>query len=82
MVESHDQHAILFNSPSMETSFALIGKGFVIIAADTTARSIVKMKNDEVKIMTLSPHALTSYSGGPGSYSFVGFPLIYRFTLR
>lgn len=51
----------------METSFALIGKGYVIVAADTTAaRSIVKMKNDEDKIKTISPHLLMSYSGEPG----------------
>ncbi|KXN83043.1 putative proteasome subunit beta type-4 [Leucoagaricus sp. SymC.cos] len=52
----------------METSFALIGKGYVIVAADTTSvRSIVKMKNDEDKIKTLSPHLLMSYSGEPGT---------------
>ncbi|KAF5346874.1 hypothetical protein D9756_010572 [Leucocoprinus leucothites] len=51
----------------METSFALTGKGYVIVAADTTsARSIVKMKNDEDKIKTVSPHLLMSYSGEPG----------------
>ncbi|KAF9444294.1 20S proteasome subunit [Macrolepiota fuliginosa MF-IS2] len=51
----------------METSFALIGKGYVIVAADTTsARSIVKMKNDEDKIKTVSPHLLMAYSGEPG----------------
>jgi 20S proteasome subunit beta 4 len=53
----------------MESSFALIGKGYVIVAADTTsARSIVKMKNDEDKIKALSPHLLMSYSGEPGAY--------------
>ncbi|KAK2460732.1 hypothetical protein APHAL10511_007202 [Amanita phalloides] len=51
----------------METSFALTGKGYVIVAADTiAARSIVKMKNDEDKIKVLSPHLLMSYSGEPG----------------
>ncbi|PFH53493.1 hypothetical protein AMATHDRAFT_137272 [Amanita thiersii Skay4041] len=51
----------------METSFALTGKGYVIIAADTTAaRSIVKMKVDADKIKVLSPHLLMSYSGEPG----------------
>ncbi|KIK96906.1 hypothetical protein PAXRUDRAFT_825467 [Paxillus rubicundulus Ve08.2h10] len=51
----------------METSFALTGKGYVIIAADTTAaRSIVKMKVDEDKIKELSSHLLMSYSGEPG----------------
>jgi 20S proteasome alpha/beta subunit len=51
----------------MESSFALTGKGYVIVAADTTAsRSIVKMKVDEDKIKTLSPHLLMAYSGEPG----------------
>jgi len=51
----------------METSFALTGKGYVIMAADTTAaRSIVKMKVDEDKIKTLSSHLLMAYSGEPG----------------
>jgi 20S proteasome subunit beta 4 len=37
------------------------------MAADTTsARSIVKMKNDEDKIKTLSPHLFMTYSGEPG----------------
>ena len=52
----------------METSFAITGKGYVIVAADTTsARSIVKMKVDEDKIKTLSPHLLMAYSGEPGT---------------
>lgn len=51
----------------METSFALTGKGYVIIAADTiAARSIVKMKNDLDKIKELSSHLLMAYSGEPG----------------
>ncbi|KAH7925345.1 proteasome-domain-containing protein [Leucogyrophana mollusca] len=51
----------------METSFALTGKGYVIVAADTTAaRSIVKMKVDEDKIKELSSHLLMAYSGEPG----------------
>jgi 20S proteasome subunit beta 4 len=50
-----------------ECSFALVGKGYVLMAADTTsARSIVKMKNDEDKIKTLSPHLFMTYSGEPG----------------
>lgn len=53
---------------TMECSFALTGKDYVIIAADTTAaRSIVKMKVDEDKIKTLSPHLLMAYSGESGS---------------
>ena len=52
----------------MECSFALTGKDYVIVAADTTAaRSIVKMKADEDKIKTLSPHLLMAYSGEPGA---------------
>ncbi|KZT01316.1 N-terminal nucleophile aminohydrolase [Laetiporus sulphureus 93-53] len=51
----------------MDISFALTGKGYVIVAADTTAaRSIVKMKLDEDKIKVLSPHLLMAYSGEPG----------------
>jgi len=53
----------------METSFALVGKGYLIMAADTTsARSIVKMKIDEDKIKTLSPHLLMAHSGEPGAF--------------
>lgn len=53
----------------METSFAITGKGYVIVAADTTAaRSIVKMKVDEDKIKALSPHLLMAYSGEPGMF--------------
>lgn len=52
----------------MDISFALTGKDYVIVAADTTAaRSIVKMKVDEDKIKVLSPHLLMAYSGEPGA---------------
>ena len=55
-------------STKMECSFAITGKDYVIVAADTTsARSIVKMKIDEDKIKTLSPHSLMAYSGEPGA---------------
>ncbi|KAF9517756.1 hypothetical protein BS47DRAFT_1313805 [Hydnum rufescens UP504] len=51
----------------MECSFALVGKGYVLVAADTTAaRSIVKMKSDEDKTKVLSPHLVMTYSGEPG----------------
>ncbi|EIN14217.1 N-terminal nucleophile aminohydrolase [Punctularia strigosozonata HHB-11173 SS5] len=51
----------------MECSFAITGKGYVIIAADTTAaRSIVKMKSDEDKVKVLTPHLCMTYSGEPG----------------
>ncbi|KAJ4496538.1 putative multicatalytic endopeptidase complex chain PRE1 [Lentinula lateritia] len=54
----------------METSFAITGKGYVIVASDTTAaRSIVKMKTDDDKIKAVSPHLLMSYSGEPGMHS-------------
>jgi 20S proteasome subunit beta 4 len=47
----------------METSLALTGKGYVIIAADrTVARSIVKIKSDEDKIKTLGSHLLLAHS--------------------
>jgi 20S proteasome subunit beta 4 len=53
----------------MECSFALTGKGYVIIAADTTAaRSIVKMKSDEDKVKVLTPHLCMTYSGEPGEH--------------
>lgn len=57
----------LFPATTMDISFALTGKGYVIVAADTTAaRSIVKMKVDEDKIKVLSPHLLMAFSGEPG----------------
>lgn len=60
----------------METSFAITGKGYVIVAADTTAaRSIVKMKVDEDKIKSLSPHLLMAYSGEPGMYVHLSLTL-------
>ena len=51
----------------MEVSFGITGKGYVLIAADTTAaHSIIKVKNDVDKIKELSPHLLMAYSGEPG----------------
>ncbi|EJD00770.1 20S proteasome subunit [Fomitiporia mediterranea MF3/22] len=51
----------------MECSFALVGKGYVLVAADMkVARSIVKMKSDEDKTKTLGPHLVMTYSGEPG----------------
>jgi len=51
----------------MDILFGLVGKGFVILAGDTTvAHSIVKMKSDEDKIKTLGPHLAMAYSGEPG----------------
>ncbi|KAI0088339.1 N-terminal nucleophile aminohydrolase [Irpex rosettiformis] len=51
----------------MDVSFALTGKGYVLVAADTTAaHSIIKVKSDVDKIKELSPHLLMAYSGEPG----------------
>ena len=51
----------------MEVSFGITGKGYVLIAADTTAvHSVIKVKNDVDKIIELSPHLLMAYSGEPG----------------
>ena len=61
----------------METAFGLTGKGYVIIAADTTAaRSIVKMKSDEDKTKDVGPHLVMAYSGEPGNYCIVQFILL------
>jgi len=51
----------------MDSSFAITGKGYVIVAADMTAsRSIVKMQSNEDKIKILGSHLLMAYSGEPG----------------
>jgi 20S proteasome subunit beta 4 len=51
----------------MEVSFAITGKGYVLVAADQNAgRSIIKMKGDEDKIKALGSHLLMAYSGEPG----------------
>ncbi|KIP09768.1 hypothetical protein PHLGIDRAFT_18526 [Phlebiopsis gigantea 11061_1 CR5-6] len=51
----------------MEVSFGITGKGYVLVAADTTAaHSVIKVKNDVDKIIELNPHLLMAYSGEPG----------------
>ena len=51
-----------------DCSFALTGKGYVLMAHDMTySRSIVKMKHDEDKIKVLGPNLIMSYSGEPGT---------------
>ncbi|KAI0694143.1 N-terminal nucleophile aminohydrolase [Cytidiella melzeri] len=51
----------------MDVSFALVGKGYVLVAADTTAaHSIIKVKSDVDKIKELGSHLLMAYSGEPG----------------
>ena len=53
----------------MEVSFALTGKGYVLVASDqNAARSIVKMKADEDKIKALGSHLIMAYSGEAGGY--------------
>ena len=52
----------------MEVSFAITGKGYALIAADTNAaHSIIKVKTDVDKIKELSPHLMMAYSGEPGT---------------
>nr|VDC71775.1 unnamed protein product [Brassica rapa] len=51
----------------MECVFGLVGKGFAIVAADTSAvHSILLHKNNEDKIMLLDSHKLVAASGEPG----------------
>ncbi|CAD5327937.1 unnamed protein product [Arabidopsis thaliana] len=51
----------------MECVFGLVGNGFAIVAADTSAvHSILLHKNKEDKIMTLDSHKLVAASGEPG----------------
>jgi len=51
----------------MDSSFAITGKGYVIVAADMTAsRSIVKMQSNVDKILVLGSHLLMAHSGEPG----------------
>ena len=45
----------------------VVGKGFAIVAADTSAvHSIMLHKNNEDKIMLLDSHKLVAASGEPG----------------
>ncbi|CAF2076875.1 hypothetical protein HID58_043445 [Brassica napus] len=49
----------------------LVGKGFAIVAADTSAvHSIMLHKNNEDKIMLLDSHKLVAASGEPGDRYF------------
>lgn len=51
----------------MECVFGLVGNGFAIVAADTSAvHSILVHKNNEDKIMALDSHKLIAASGEPG----------------
>ncbi|XP_010532564.1 PREDICTED: proteasome subunit beta type-2-A-like [Tarenaya hassleriana] len=51
----------------MECVFGLVGNGFAIVVADTSAvHSILVHKNNEDKIMKLDSHKLVAASGEPG----------------
>ncbi|KAJ4744777.1 Proteasome subunit beta type [Rhynchospora pubera] len=51
----------------MECVFGLVGKGFAIVAADTSAvNSILVHKSNEDKVMVLDSHKLLGASGEPG----------------
>ncbi|KAF7837318.1 proteasome subunit beta type-2-A [Senna tora] len=51
----------------MECVFGLVGNGFAIVAADTSAvHSILVHKSNEDKIMVLDSHKLIAASGEPG----------------
>ncbi|XP_078179862.1 proteasome subunit beta type-2-A-like [Carex rostrata] len=51
----------------MECVFGLVGKGFALVAADTSAvNSILVHKSNEDKVMVLDSHKLLGASGEPG----------------
>ncbi|CDY34241.1 BnaA01g24580D [Brassica napus] len=51
----------------MECVLGIVGKGFAIVGADTSAvHSILLHKNNEDKIMLLDSHKLVAASGEPG----------------
>lgn len=59
----------------MECVFGIVGDGFVLLAADSSAvHSILVHKSDEDKIMVLDSHKLVAASGEPGD-RFVWFDL-------
>jgi 20S proteasome subunit beta 4 len=66
----------------MDSSFAITGKGYVIVAADMTAsRSIVKMQSNEDKIKVLGSHLLMAYSGEPGKqFSPLSLPRLFTYS--
>lgn len=54
----------------MECVFGLVGNGFAVVAADTSAvHSILVHKSDEDKIMILDSHKLLGASGEGGDRS-------------
>lgn len=55
----------------MECVLGIVGKGYAIVAADTSAvHSILLHKNNEDKIMLLDSHKLVAASGEPGDRYF------------
>lgn len=65
----------------MECVFGLVGNGFAIVVADTSAvHSILVHKSNEDKIMLLDSHKLIAASGEPGDRSHLSlslFPFIH-----
>jgi 20S proteasome subunit beta 4 len=53
----------------MDTSIGIVGKDFVMIAADTSnARSVLRFTSEADKIMALDTHKLMAYGGETGDY--------------
>ena len=62
----------------MECVFGLVGDGFALVAADTSAvHSILVHKSNEDKVMILDSHKLLGASGEAGDRS-VPIPLIFH----
>lgn len=61
----------------MECVFGLVGDGFALVVADTSAvHSILVHKSNEDKIMVLDSHKLLGASGESGDRSSSIFPMI------
>ena len=64
----------------MECVFGLVGDGFALVVADTSAvHSILVHKSNEDKIMVLDSHKLLGASGESGDRSVFFFTLIGDF---
>lgn len=60
----------------MECVFGLVGNGFAVVAADTSAvHSILVHKSNEDKIMILDSHKLLGASGESGDRSVTSLSL-------
>jgi 20S proteasome subunit beta 4 len=56
-----------------DTLIALVGKDFVLVAADASANfSIISIKHDEDKILALDSHKLMAMNGEPGDRNQFG----------